>query len=727
MAGPGAFSLIETVELKPLGFITQLALAFIAFSAGAELYLPELREVLKSVGMITAGVTIANVIISTLSFHFLSLGFHEPPTTGLLLACALLATSIIVSLSPATTIAVVKETRAKGPFTSTLLGLVVVCDVVVLILFAISSGMTRAQCCGGGFSALALLFLIVEIIVSMCIGVVLGKLMIFFLWLPSRIRWIPGEWVGAILILPAGFLMFIFSDLFVHFSEQHGREVTLEPLLICIVGAYVATNQSKHRFTFIKLISKCGPFIFIPFFTFSGCQLKLGVMLKSLGFAIVTALVRAVTMAIGAIGGGIAAKSPPAHTKHMWLTLIAQSGVSMGLASKVGIAYEGFGPDFATAIVSVILINLLVGPVLCKVAIKRVGEARTEAEGGGGEAEEEGEEGAQRKFFVLGADGLALALARRFAEARAHVVVAHTDEAALKAAEALGEAVAQDEAAREKAEAEHGGHHGHGAPRKARVEARPIEGPGDLADGLRQATRGITKDSCEAVVLALQDDQRNYEAAQFFRSYLHIGRIVARVTNPAWRAHFSQIGVIPISDASAAVHLFFHAAHTPARSSVHVLNGKPTPGLFASLFGKKDGDAFLLPMTDAGRQEWARAHPAPEAQQDHEHPAPKDEHFFMYMSSRGEDMHHSAGDPMEDLHEHHELVPTLSAAQHRPNSSYDLHKSGTQSSLDSASTGLGFGRETSSTGLLSAQAGARTPSAARPAAPPSPAVGDDVI
>jgi hypothetical protein len=55
-----------------------------------------------------------------------------------------------VARSPASAIAVAKELRAKGIFTSTLLGITVFCDVYVLILFTLASTVSGGGGGGGG-------------------------------------------------------------------------------------------------------------------------------------------------------------------------------------------------------------------------------------------------------------------------------------------------------------------------------------------------------------------------------------------------------------------------------------------------------------------------------------------------------------------------------------------------------------------------------------------------
>jgi Kef-type K+ transport system membrane component KefB len=69
---------------------------------------------------------------------------------GCVVGVALLCATIMVARSPASAIAVVKELRARGPFTKGFLGITVVCDVVVLVLFAVSTSIAVQNCTGRG-------------------------------------------------------------------------------------------------------------------------------------------------------------------------------------------------------------------------------------------------------------------------------------------------------------------------------------------------------------------------------------------------------------------------------------------------------------------------------------------------------------------------------------------------------------------------------------------------
>ena len=262
ICGPYILNLITTQELPDISYITQIALSFIAFSAGSELYLPELRSLFRKIVAITTFNALYTYIICAIFIYGLAaagiIGWITPYLGGCAGGISLIAASIMVARSPASAIAVVRELRAKGPITSTMLGVTVVGDVVVLVLFTLSTSIALAQCSGAGFEGGAFLITLLTLVAAVGLGYLLGGLLIFLLWVPY----------ARGLILPLGFFIFLFSDWWAVYSLDHyGVSINFDSLLICITAGYVATNQSRNRTAFLKLLGASASFVFIPFFT----------------------------------------------------------------------------------------------------------------------------------------------------------------------------------------------------------------------------------------------------------------------------------------------------------------------------------------------------------------------------------------------------------------------------------------------------------------------------
>lgn len=235
-AGPEWLELVRQDDLPYLVYITQFALAFISLSAGAELYLPELRSLFKRILTITGAVTVVTFVTCVLVIFGLSQTalipfMHELHGDFNVNACrfsiSLIAGSIMVTQSPASAIAVVSETKAKGPFTSTMLGITVLTDVVVLLIYSVAASIANAECdpASEGFSVVDLLLTAFCIVMAIGIGWAIGKLIVFCIWLPT----VPGSY----LVLPLGFGIFQFSTWFLEWTtEKYGHGVNFDPLLI---------------------------------------------------------------------------------------------------------------------------------------------------------------------------------------------------------------------------------------------------------------------------------------------------------------------------------------------------------------------------------------------------------------------------------------------------------------------------------------------------------------
>ena len=187
----------------------EISLGFIAFAAGSELYLKDLRDRLKGIAWVTTGLVLSTSIFGTLAFFFLTdlIPFTQNMSVTSRIAISILAGAILVARSPSSAIAIVNELRAKGPFTQTLLGVTMISDVVVIILFAFNSEIADGLLTGISFNAGFVLLLFGELALSIFLGYLLGKFIQILL--STTLKRISK----AIVILMLGYSVFLASTL----------------------------------------------------------------------------------------------------------------------------------------------------------------------------------------------------------------------------------------------------------------------------------------------------------------------------------------------------------------------------------------------------------------------------------------------------------------------------------------------------------------------------------
>ncbi len=376
VAGPFVFNLVPAQSIPHLGFINDIALAFIAFAASAELYLREMRSRLNSIKWMTASQLIVTFIFSAIGVYFLAdlIPFMQDQPPLFKAAIASLFAVIFVARSPASAIAIVNEMRAKGPFVQTALGVTVLKDFFVILLFSFTLEVSIAIFEGTDLNLALLFILLLELLLSFITGLLLGRLLILLLKASFRFE------VKSILVIVAGYLIYVlnhYMDAYTLATFQH--TISIEPLMVCIVGSFLVTNYSTYRAEFLRILEKSGPYIYVAFFVLSGAAIELNIIGDVLLITAILFFIRLVSLMAGGFIGGKLAGDPPLFNRIAWMPYVTQAGVGLGLATVVAASFPEWGVEFATIVISVIVINQIVGPPLFKWAINIVGEGHTRA------------------------------------------------------------------------------------------------------------------------------------------------------------------------------------------------------------------------------------------------------------------------------------------------------------------------------------------------------------
>ena len=401
VSGPELLGLIDEESLSGLGFLDEVALSFIAFAVGSELYLKELRSRMKSIISMTSSQIVVTFILVSLIMYLLSglIPFLNGMKLAGRVAISLLTGTIAIARSPASAIAIINELRARGPFTQTAIGVTVVIDFAVIIVFAVIFTLSKSLIQEADFRMIYIAQVMIELIAAGGFG--------FLVWV--ILKWIftiKGAMIlKKILVLLTGFAVYLFTNAVEDHSGLYlGLELHIEPLLICIIGSFLVTNYTVYRNDFVRIIKELGPYVYIVFFTLTGAMISLEVVAALWFITLILFAVRIGSLFMASYLGSSMAGDSPLFRRIAWMPYVTQAGVGVGLATIIGTEYPGWGSEFATVMIAVIVLNQIVGPPLFKWALHLAGEVHVKSDG---------TFEVERKVLIFGWENQAMTLAKQ--------------------------------------------------------------------------------------------------------------------------------------------------------------------------------------------------------------------------------------------------------------------------------------------------------------------------
>lgn len=368
--GPSLLGTVSTDVVVELAPVNRLAVALIAFLAGAELRWSELRERGRTIAtmlgteIVLSFVAIAGALLALRPF----VPFLADLSIAAAVALSLLFASVAVVHSPAVTMAMLTETGARGPVARTTLGIVLVADVVVVLLFSGVLAVVRALVPSpGGASTMSVGLVAWEIGGAVLVGAGLGLAIALYL------RFVQRE-------------LLMFAVVVTFLGAEIARLAHVETLLTLLVAGFVTENVAKEGgAALLHAMERSAAPVFVVFFALAGATIELSQLASLWPLAMAVVAVRGVAIWGGCALGGRWAGAREAERRYTWMGLIAQAGVAIGLVTVIADAYPERGALMRTLLLSVIAINQLVGPVLARFALVRSGETA-----GAASLEEEG-------------------------------------------------------------------------------------------------------------------------------------------------------------------------------------------------------------------------------------------------------------------------------------------------------------------------------------------------
>ncbi len=357
-AGPHALGLETARDAQLLRIFEELALGLIALTAGGEFRVEVVRRRLRPLLAITAAQTFGVLVVVAGGLWMLAA--VVPWMAGLapreLAASVVLLGVIAVAVSPSTTIAVMTDLRARGELVETVLGVTILKDMGILLLFTVVNALALAWVRGVGFDGGDLAVVAGGMAGSLVVGIVLGVMLGLYIAKVGR-------------LVPLAVLLLALA------SVELGHGSWMEHLLLCMAAGFAARNifpDAAGRF--LDGLEQSSMPIYVIFFALVGAGLDLGILrtawLPAAAYvSIRLAAVWSTTRLATAVGCGAAVR------RYCWMGCISQAGLSLGLAARLQHEFPTFGPSAATVVIAAVVVNQLVGPVLWERAIVAAGEA----------------------------------------------------------------------------------------------------------------------------------------------------------------------------------------------------------------------------------------------------------------------------------------------------------------------------------------------------------------
>lgn len=341
--GPYVLNLVPAEVIHGMDFVTDVALAFIAFGVGKYFKIAKLKKSGKRVVIITVFEALLAAVCVTLFMYYV---FHLP------LSFCLLLGAIGSATAPASTIMTIHQYRAKGEFVNTLLQVVALDDAVALIAFSICASIAQALVSGGSLDVQVVVLPIVLNIVSILLGM-LGGFLLNKIISERRSADHRLVMVVAIILSLTGFCT-IFN---------------ISPLLSCMMLGATYINLSNNKSIF-KQVNRFTPPVLLSFFVLSGMRLNLPSLMTAGVIGLAFFVVRIVGKYLGAFISARITHSSKAIQDYLGLALIPSAGVSIGLAALGSrILPADMGTLLSTIILSSGVLYEMVGPACAKASL----------------------------------------------------------------------------------------------------------------------------------------------------------------------------------------------------------------------------------------------------------------------------------------------------------------------------------------------------------------------
>ena len=361
LLGPSVLGVVPREIIEQLDVVTSITLGVVAYLIGGSLRIDSLRGLGKTVAWVTLFQSIGAAMLVTVTVA-VALRFLLPEAAfwQFSFPLSLVVGAISAATAPAATMAIIRELKAKGPLTTTLLAVVALDDGVAVVMFAVALGVCVPLATMTGAMSVQSMVLVplLEIVGSLALGAAISLAPIF---LGRFIRTREGQlaMVFAAVMLCSGL------------ADYFGLSLIMANMMLGFVLVNVLRSGDET-----SVLGDVEAILYTLFFVLAGLHFDLSVLATAGLLALVIVLARGAGKYGGTVLGSTVSRAPSAMKHYLGLALLPEAGVTVGLALLAAVAFPSFGELMLNAVLAATIINELVAPPLSRYALVHAGEAR---------------------------------------------------------------------------------------------------------------------------------------------------------------------------------------------------------------------------------------------------------------------------------------------------------------------------------------------------------------
>jgi Kef-type K+ transport system membrane component KefB len=332
--------------------ITGTTLALVAYMVGLTFSFAFLKRLGKQIVIILI-VQVVMTFVATGGFVYLL-------TRDLPLSIVL--ASLAPATAPAGTIAVLRDTKAKGTLTDITIALVGLDDALVIVVYAVGIRLTTMLLGAEASVSAALSYPLWEIFGGLGLGGVVGSAASYF----TKRMHISSDHLFVITVALA--------ILCWGMAEMIGVSAILACMALgtAVINLNVQVGKRSN-----ELVDNIMTPVFVLFFATIGMEVDFSLFQSLWPLIIVYVVGRSIGKIAGCSLGGVLAKSEPKVKKYLGFAMLDQAGVAMGLALLAAQALSGYelGGTIVTLMATTTVVHGLIAPPLVQFAAKKAGES----------------------------------------------------------------------------------------------------------------------------------------------------------------------------------------------------------------------------------------------------------------------------------------------------------------------------------------------------------------